>query len=85
MKIATLTTTVISFLLMTSCGSGENRKSAEEWSSEVCDCVHNEGVGAQACNDKIQEIHDYYSDDEYEEHDKAIHLITTDCPEAILF
>ena len=67
-------------LVMASCGSNYD-KSAEDWRDEVCTCVQEKG--AESCADVMEALGDYYGED-YETHDKTIHLITQSCPEVVL-
>lgn len=68
--------------LLTACSAGDE-KTPEEWSSEICTCVSEKGLDAQECQDKLKELKDYYSEDDYRKHDKATTLIGQDCPEVL--
>ena len=68
---------------LVSCGSSYD-KSPEDWSADVCGCTHEFGIGAPECDEKINELRSYYSDDDYLLHDKATTLIGQDCPEALI-
>ena len=73
-----------SVLFMLSCGNSYE-KSPEDWSTEICDCIHEKGVGAQECDDLVTELKDYYAEDDWDMHDQAIHQVTLDCPAAVAF
>ena len=68
---------------LNSCGNSYD-KTPEDWSSEVCNCLHENGIGSQEVEDKMNELKNYYADEDYEMHDKATTLIGQDCPEAVI-
>lgn len=69
--------------LMASCGNSYE-KSPEDWSMEVCKCASENGVDAAECQDLLNELKDYYAEEDYDQHDKATTLIGQDCPEVLL-
>jgi hypothetical protein len=70
--------------LLASCGNSYE-KTPEDWSTDVCNCLHENGVGSSKVDEKLKELKAYYSDDDYEMHDKATTLIGQDCPEALVY
>ena len=75
-----ITTIIAVGLLLVGCGSSYD-KSPEDWRSEVCTCVQEEGP--EACGEVMEKLRDYYGED-YKTHDKTINLILKSCPEVVL-
>ena len=73
---------VSALFALAGCGNSYD-KSPEDRSNEICDCAAEKG-GAE-CQDLVNELKNYYSDDDYGMHDEAIHQVTLNCPEAMVY
>lgn len=58
-------------------------KTPEDWSAEICKCASEKGADAKECQDRLKELKDYYSEDDYAMHDKATTLVGQDCPDVL--
>lgn len=78
-----LTLLLPAMLILNSCGNSYD-KTPEDWSKEVCGCLHENGIGSPKVDELLNELKTYYSDDDSKLYDKATTLIGQDCPEALV-
>lgn len=73
----------ILLLMFTSCSSNYD-KTPEDWSLEVCKCASDKGYDSKEVKAKLDELKGYYSEDDFNMHDKATTLIGESCPQVFL-
>lgn len=77
--------TAIAILAIGVYGCGNSyEKTPEDWTLEICGCASEKGNDSQECFDKLDELKNYYSDADYEMHDKATTDIGTCAPELLM-